>query len=161
MTREELIESLGTIAHSGTAKFLKALKVWHSCQVPAMVFSMIRVWEVHCSGATILKCSVLLFSMFGCLKGHSNIIQEVDLNSWMYMQESQNDNKDNNLIGQFGVGFYSAFLVADKVDFVLWLISFALLPCVTSWLVSVVLDCKRKWVQWFQEWCSLNVLYIL
>ena len=37
----------------------------------------------------------------------------------MYMQESQNDNKDNNLIGQFGVGFYSAFLVADKVDFVL------------------------------------------
>lgn len=139
MTREELIESLGTIAHSGTAKFLKALKVWHSCQVPAMVFSVIRVWEVQCNGATILKRLVLLFSMFGCLKGHSNIIQEVDLNSWMYMQESQNDNKDNNLIGQFGVGFYSAFLVADKVCFVLWLISFALPPCVTSWLVSVAI----------------------
>ncbi|KAG0607891.1 hypothetical protein M758_8G062700 [Ceratodon purpureus] len=56
MTREELIESLGTIAHSGTAKFLKALK------------------------------------------------------------ENQGSNKENNLIGQFGVGFYSAFLVADKVS---------------------------------------------
>ncbi len=27
MTRQELVDSLGTVAHSGTAKFLKALKV--------------------------------------------------------------------------------------------------------------------------------------
>ncbi|KAG0632011.1 hypothetical protein M758_1G297800 [Ceratodon purpureus] len=56
MTREELVESLGTIAQSGTAKFMKALK-----------------------------------------------------------ESKDNKSSDNNLIGQFGVGFYSAFLVADKV----------------------------------------------
>jgi heat shock protein beta len=55
MTRQELVDSLGTVAHSGTAKFLKALK------------------------------------------------------------DNKEANSENNLIGQFGVGFYSAFLVADKV----------------------------------------------
>nr|CAB3481182.1 unnamed protein product [Digitaria exilis] len=56
MTKDELKDCLGTIAQSGTSKFLKALK------------------------------------------------ENKDLGS------------DNGLIGQFGVGFYSAFLVAEKPD---------------------------------------------
>src|SRR5690606_3935743 len=54
MSREEVIEHLGTIAHSGTARFLEAM--------------------------------------------------------------SGDQRRDSQLIGQFGVGFYSSFIVADDVE---------------------------------------------
>ena len=54
MTEDELIENLGTIAHSGSKKFVKSI--------------------------------------------------------------SESEQKETNLIGQFGVGFYSAFMVSDNVS---------------------------------------------
>jgi len=58
MTAEEAVQNLGTIAHSGTLRFLE--------QVAA--------------------------------------------------EEAQGNRPNLNLIGQFGVGFYSAFMVADRID---------------------------------------------
>ncbi|OVA06407.1 Heat shock protein Hsp90 family [Macleaya cordata] len=75
MTREELIDCLGTIAQSGTSKFLKALKI------PSLLFF-----------------SFFLLFNFCTLHFHEN----KDLGA------------DNGFC-QFGVGFYSAFLVADRV----------------------------------------------
>lgn len=86
MTRQELVESLGTIASSGTAKFLKALKV----------------------RSTYLSSFCFIFLS-------SNICNIHDL-KFIVQQESQEAGMDSNLIGQFGVGFYSAFLVSDKVQ---------------------------------------------
>ena len=58
MTREEITQNLGTIAHSGTLNFLERARA----------------------------------------------------------QQESGQKPDLNLIGQFGVGFYSAFMVADRID---------------------------------------------
>lgn len=83
MTKDELKDCLGTIAQSGTSKFLKALKV-------------------HC---TLFFCSTMnpLFTLLIII--------------WFlcFAQENKDLGADNGLIGQFGVGFYSAFLVAERV----------------------------------------------
>lgn len=84
MTRQELVDCLGTIAQSGTAKFLKAIKV-----VESLVFTVLSCFFRAVSSSMIL--------------------------TFLPLQESKNAGSDSNLIGQFGVGFYSAFLVAEKV----------------------------------------------
>lgn len=83
MTKQELVDCLGTIAQSGTAKFLKAVKA---------------------------RFSNFLMSMFYFPKS-----PRLWLSCFFVTQDSKDAGADNNLIGQFGVGFYSAFLVSDKV----------------------------------------------
>lgn len=88
MAKQELVDSLGTIAHSGTAKFLKALKVQATWRV--LLVLLVRFYNNE------------KYSLLYCI-----------LNS--QLQESQEAGTASNLIGQFGVGFYSSFLVADRV----------------------------------------------
>jgi len=89
MTKEELIDCLGTIAQSGTSKFLKALKVV-KCIHDIVIFHYLQLVEI---------------TSFAKLR----------YKSFQTLQENKDLGADNGLIGQFGVGFYSAFLVAERV----------------------------------------------
>ena len=77
MNRQELIDNLGTIASSGTQKFLANLA----------------------SGMDKSKA-----------KSHATDESQIHSN------KGSDQKSDSQLIGQFGVGFYAAFMVADSID---------------------------------------------
>ena len=87
MTRQEMLDSLGTIARSGTARF-------------AAVRPLVLVSPHHAACSSALPCAPAGLLLSGGML-------------WQAMQEAKGD---TSLIGKFGVGFYSSFLVADRVE---------------------------------------------
>lgn len=93
MTKEELIDYLGTIAQSGTKKFYRLWRLDCFNIIATKSVGPIHLWDNS-------LCSTFLF-----YKNVRLVLQE------------NNTSPDNKLIGQFDVDFYSAFLVADKISF--------------------------------------------
>lgn len=90
MTREELISNLGIIARSGSKANINLIHIFFFYNFTEYVKSNITKERDH--------STLILQAFLEKLKG------------------DQNSNDTSKIIGQFGVGFYSAFMVADKVE---------------------------------------------
>ena len=93
MTKDDLIKQLGTIAKSGTSEFFQKMQEAGE-QKKFLILEFFLVY---------------LFLFFVIVL----IIRTLSLNLKTFYLGTANQASD--LIGQFGVGFYSAFLVADRV----------------------------------------------
>ena len=93
MTREELVKNLGTIAKSGTSGERSMIQNG-CCPAPTWALECLNRKRLH--NFHLSLCPPLLPSAA--------------------FLESMQKGGDVNLIGQFGVGFYSVYLVADWVE---------------------------------------------
>jgi hypothetical protein len=113
MTHEQLLSNLGTIARSGTRKFMEAMKVRYS---PSR-----RCCCCCCRCRHRHRWPTAMKPTRGTL-GHTYHLLHPPTppthSTHNRPNQPQEAKGDANLIGQFGVGFYSAFLVADRVTVV-------------------------------------------
>ena len=93
MTKDDLVKNLGTIAKSGTSEFFQKMAVRTQ---PNNSLHCNRIY--YFSVILALHCVVFLpWALF------------------FFFLDAQSGDQASDLIGQFGVGFYSSFLVADRV----------------------------------------------
>ncbi|KYN96513.1 heat shock protein 90, putative [Plasmodium reichenowi] len=90
MNKEEVIDNLGTIAKSGSLNFLNKLK---------------EKKEILNRDNNINKNQI-----------HNNIDNNNNKNNIDVPIEANEKSQEGDIIGQFGVGFYSSFVVSNKVE---------------------------------------------
>lgn len=130
MTREDLVKNLGTIAKSGTSGESAITYTLYPYIIHLNVRMALRSQfnlKFPQSVGCMHGCKVLFHASDSLLKHAGGPLSVMSVMCWCsqcrlrafvcaaFLEQMQKSN-DINLIGQFGVGFYSVYLVADYVE---------------------------------------------
>ena len=114
MTRDDLVKNLGTIAKSGTSG---EPPLPHSILAHMLRHAFLLIPLLHAGDNAKNSCSAQgwcgLHEGEKCNTSPSPMCMSATCAAFLEQMQKSND---INLIGQFGVGFYSVYLVADYVE---------------------------------------------
>ena len=113
MTRDDLVKNLGTIAKSGTSGGAAMLQHRGAATLLQFPWSSFTGLQYPSQGHLHSACT---FSSRAGVDSECTVAMPPAA----FLEQMQKSN-DINLIGQFGVGFYSVYLVADYVEVTLFL----------------------------------------
>lgn len=98
MNQEELVANLGTIARSGSKVIF-----FHRHTINNPINPSVYIYECH----------TFIYNVSSSFCHYNHLFRTLQA----FLDALQNQAEaSSTIIGQFGVGFYSAFMVADRVD---------------------------------------------